>query len=558
MPDAQSEPFVYSSAPSSPAMTLTLIRKEFRQHWPWFILLGVLTCLLTFFIQIAHNANGTGAGLFSGVGIGLWLMMPFCGLIFSHLLVVGEYQRKSQLFLEGLPLSRWRMITIKFFIAIALTCFFALASILFAWLFATKAEANDAKFLGIMISSAAAWAAFAAGFFFAVGFLGRYRTIVILAVGVSLIVIRNATRIPLGDFPPFALISPMRFGLEREVWPIADIQLTWLMVAGWCVIALTLGLIKEGSIAAMLGEKMSYREKLFIGGAAVMSLLFAMLLYDPNQAEPFSIPGAVAEEWDGVQVYVSPEETNQPVDLEVSIAAELARNLARERDWLGIPAKDYPSIYIVEKSDIDEPEKISWEKLHDDKAILMYAGYREKEFSRKRLFSWTMSQAVAKISKRRIEQEDRWWVMCGLEGLWELEEAPTEVIEKRIGMAVAAVQKHGLSLNQVMGWSKYQDDTEWRSADAVAWMGLRLLRENKGDDTVRNLAKKTVVQKVSRVDGRAVFWDYTHPVRPAFARVTGESLEEFVEQWKDYILDHKTESSSSGSKPVKTDAKNTL
>ena len=521
-------------------MNRILFQKELKQHGTWFLILGIMTWFIVMVISFGTNVEGTGAGEFTGTAMGLWIMIPICGLLISHYLITTEYQTKTQLFLQGLPLPRWRMIVIKLLLAFGLINIYAIGCILLGWLRSAGSEPVTPRFLGILLASSTGWASFVMGFFVVIGFLGRYRTVVLVAVVLALFIIGFSTSIPLGEFPPFALISVRRFGLERDAWPVHDIGMTWMFVGIWLVIAFALGMIKEGSIASMLGEKMSYREKLLLGGGVTMSFFLISNLIDTPPAKPFDVPGAIEEEWDGVRVFISPEETGKEIDLEVGIASRLARRLARERDWLQIPKEEFPKIYIIEKSDIEEVERIEWENIPNENVVLMYAGYRQKEFTENRLLSWTLSQVLQKNSLKRVSHEDRWWIVCGLEGLWELEKASEEEIENRVATAVKAVKKHGLKLENIMGWSKYQDDVEWRAADAVAWMGMKHLQETLGRETVQRLAHRTVTKRFTRVDGRAVFWDYTHPVKPAFRDVTGISLAEHVENWRKYILSRDT------------------
>ena len=141
----------------------------------------------------------------------------------------------------------------------------------------------------------------------------------------------------------------------------------------------------------------------------------------------------------------------------------------------------------------------------------------------------------------RVAQEDRWWIVCGLEGLWELEEADGETIRQREQMALEAVKEHGLTMQNLMDWAKYQDDVEWRSADAVAWMGMRLLEEKLGKEVVVKFAKRSVTRRVNREDGRAVAWDFMNSVTAAFKKTTGQELEEFTDQWREFILSFEKE-----------------
>lgn len=518
-------------------MIRSLLNKELQQHWPWFLIIALLTVGVAVLASIGANAAGTGAGALTGVGSGLLWLMPISAGILGQLLIATEFQLKSQLFLEGLPLSRWRMITLKIILGLLVSTVTTVACIVVGWVMTKGTEVMTPRFIGILLSSACSWAAFITMVLFVISFLGRYRVAIILVILIMLLVLSTGSVVPVGKFPPFALMNERRFGLEREVFPIEDLKWTNMYTLGLIVVAYILGLAKEGSIASMLGEKMSYREKMFIGGGMVIIALTLMTVLDQPKPEPFDIPGAVAEEWDGVEVYVSPEEQGKPVDLEIAIGSRLARRLAKQRDWLGIPKEEFPRIYVVEKSDIEDEERIDWENVAERGVVLMSAGLRQEEFSEDRLLAWTLSNVLNEISMDRVGHEDRWWIICGLEGLSELTEATVETRQKREQMAVAAIKKNkGFSEKNLMDWHKFQDDVEWRSADAVAWMGMRLLAEKKGLDVVQKFAQQSVTKTCDRADFRAVWWDYTNSVRSTFKQVTGMSLAEFSEDWRKYIL----------------------
>ena len=74
--------------------------------------------------------------------------------------------------------------------------------------------------------------------------------------------------------------------------------------------------------------------------------------------EPFELPGAVAEEIDGVQLFLSPENVARAVDQDVAFASKLAAKVGGIRDWLAISDTHFPPIYIVERTDLEDGEVI--------------------------------------------------------------------------------------------------------------------------------------------------------------------------------------------------------
>lgn len=522
-------------------MVWTLARKEWRQHWVWLILLGIATALLVGVGGLVMMTSGMMAGIFTSACYGMLFAIPLAALILSNRFVHLEYQNKTQLFLEGLPLPRWKMISIKYGLCCFFICGYVVLSILLCWVFSFGSEQVTLKFLAIMLASGFGWALFWMSLFFAIGFLGRYRWVILILITAVAFVVNAKTSVSMSEFPPFTLVDPGTFGLDKETFPLQALKWTGILFLSLTVLSFVIGLAREGSVGSLLGERMSYREAIFVGGTVAVIALNAMELSVPDsQLEPPIPNKAIHEEWEGVNVWVSAKDKKKKnVDLEIGIASDLARRLAEARDWLGMEADLFPKVFVIERNDLEEPEKIEEEILDEYNLLKMYAGYQQEPFSDNRLLSWSMSHILSMYSFNRVGHEDRWWIVCGLEGLWELTEADQKTIDKRIAMAVETVKNEGLTVKNLMEWHQYQEDAEWRNADAVAWMGFRLLKEKKGIDTVQKLARATVVKHVTREDSRPVFWDFANPVESAFEEITGITLDAFVEEWRAEILSHK-------------------
>ncbi len=515
-------------------MNRALIYKELRQHGIWLALLAALSGVVFVVIVFATGADGSSGGIFFGIRQGLSYFLPLPVFIISHLLVAMEFRRRTRLFLEGLPLPRWRMIAIKACLALLLATIIAGGAVLAAASVSGGSEAISPKFLGILLSSAISWAWFLTALLFLISFLGRYKVVILLVLVFGLSWINYATAVPLRDFPPFALLA--RFGFERDLWPAAALEGTALITALLFAAAFTIGLAKEGSVAAILGETMSYREKMLLGAAVAIAFTAVMIWFTP-QPEPFSLPGAVEEEYDGVRVHLSPEDMTRAVDDDVVLAAYLARRLAEKRDWLGIAREEFPPVYVVERKGLAN-EEIDWEEVEGDRVVLMYAGYRDPGFTKDTLVAFSMSVALSVHSHRRVDKERRWWIVCGVEGLIEMERADEATRLAREKSACDTVKEHGLTVEKLLGRNLYAEEAGWREADAVAWMAFRYLIETVGEEKVQALARKTITRRVTRQDSRPVWGELFQPVPRVFESTTGLSLEAFVDGARDYILAH--------------------
>jgi hypothetical protein len=513
-------------------MNRALLYKELRQHGIWLGLLAALSCFVFLVIVFATGADGSSGGVFFGIRQGLSYFLTLPIFIICHLLVAMEFRRRTRLFLEGLPLPRWRMIAIKACLALILATIMAGGAVFAGAAVSGGSEAISPKFFGILLSCAISWAWFLTALFFLISFLGRYKVVILLALVFGLSWINYATAVPLRDFPPFALLA--RFGFERDLWPVAALQGTALMTVVLFAVAFTIGLAKEGSVAAILGETMSYREKMLLGATVAILFTTVMIWFTP-QPEPFALPGAVEEEYDGVHVHLSPEDTTRPVDDDVVLAGYLARRLAEKRDWLGIPKDEFPPVYVVERKGLVN-EKIDWEEVEGDRVVLMYAGYRDPGFTRDTLVAFSMSVALSVHSNRRVDKEHRWWIVCGVEGLIEMEQADETTRLAREKSAYDTIKEHDLTVEKLLGRNLYAEEAGWREADAVAWMAFRYLIETVGEEKVQTLARKTITRRVTRQDSRPVWAELFQPVARVFESTTGLSLEAFVEGAREYIL----------------------
>lgn len=102
-------------------MSGTLPRKELRQHWWAFLIVGVTSALGCLMILGMTVTQGQAGSPFAGLSLFVMLNGTLAALVLCHRLVAVEYHAKTQLFLDALPVSRWRMVTIKYCLGLAAT-----------------------------------------------------------------------------------------------------------------------------------------------------------------------------------------------------------------------------------------------------------------------------------------------------------------------------------------------------------------------------------------------------------------------------------------------------
>src|SRR5687768_9881425 len=94
--------------------TAVLIRKELRQHWLSFGFLATILAIGAVGMLAGHYLRGNSSSVFVGASNFLQVALPAAAMLICGRVVVAEYRAKTQLFLEALPLPRWKMIAVKY------------------------------------------------------------------------------------------------------------------------------------------------------------------------------------------------------------------------------------------------------------------------------------------------------------------------------------------------------------------------------------------------------------------------------------------------------------
>jgi hypothetical protein len=94
-------------------MNRALLLKELSHHGPAVLWLAASTlAAISVLLSVANLMEGGSA--YDGLRTFLRYFAPVLTAVLCHRLVVLEYQGQTQLFLEGLPLSRTRMLVVKY------------------------------------------------------------------------------------------------------------------------------------------------------------------------------------------------------------------------------------------------------------------------------------------------------------------------------------------------------------------------------------------------------------------------------------------------------------
>jgi hypothetical protein len=507
-------------------MILTLLSKELRQHWLGFLALLAAGGLTNLLILAAGLAPGSAESSFEGLRSYTILMSVLGALVLNHRLVVLEYQAKTQLFLEALPVARWRMVAVKY--ALGLGILWLLVGIGFAsaCLLAWRHGELAPRFAGLVAVRALSLVWLVHSFCFLMGLTGRYRLALYLAMLVVGVILIEHKAVGISGFGPIVLLDT-RFGYEREMVPWQALGVTWGLSLVFTLLAATLSLVREGSIAALLAEKMSHREKVLIA-AMLCGLMFAgATLSEKAKKEPFDLKQAAAAHGPGVSVKVaSGEGEGDPVS--ARLANNVANELAALREYLGL--KEVPPVFIVRRRDLD-PDRYERGELVHAEGIHVQANFTAKDWQEAPFLAWLVPEVLAAASQDRLKHESNRWVLDGFGLFWVgRDHADADLAEdKTLTLRALYGVEDGLVLADLRRWLSFRERVGESVASAVAWSGLKTLARRQGLERSRVFLRAVLgaqIPKDFRVLLRDTSWD--HRLRDQ----VGENTETFLNQWQ--------------------------
>jgi hypothetical protein len=508
-------------------MTRALVHKELLQHgWALAVVMFLSFCAygLIVAVEMAHGQSGSA---FESARLFVMVMSFPASLILGHRLVVLEYQSKTQLFLEALPLSRSRMALVKYLLGLSVVFALSSAALATAWILAARGEAIEPRQFSIIAARTFAYVWFVYNFFFLMGFFGRYRITLYLAILIGLMGVELLTAWEFQRFAPLVLMDE-RYAYEGEVFP-ADALRTTLALGGiFVALALVLALTREGSVAALLAEKMSHREKVFVATLLVGFVFLVAVLDEKQKKEAFELQGAWTEERTGVAVRVAQGHgIGQEQARELS--ARVADELAGVREYLGL--RELPPVFITFRRDLDA-DRYERGDLLEAEGVLARVNYGGTGWDEQRFAAWLIREVLITSSHGRSKLEENMWVLDGFSLFWQTRErAGTWIDEQPFALRALYGTSAGFTEQDLRSWHLFRERVGADIASAVAWSGLSTLSGSQGPELTRIIIRAALAMNTPR-DLRAMLHRRRNSVERLFEHETGLNFGEFLGEWQ--------------------------
>lgn len=511
-------------------MIAALLRKELRQHTGLFVLLA---CVLVFGLLIVSSnavfSRALGSG-FAGLKFLLCTLLPLGAMLLGNALIASEFRHKTQLFLEGLPVPRWKLLVVKYATLLGALVLVTLVLLAGAWLGGRQGEAMTLRFAALLAAKALLWIACVASFFFALAFLGRYRIAVMLFVFLGLMWMQPSGAFDLDRSAPFALLDES-FAFERHDWPVRTMIITAVWTVAFTGLGFILGSVRDSTIASLLAEKMSSREKIVLTLMSVAGVVgIATAHHEHTNREPIHLPGAITHErGNGVRVEITSTRRQA--------TADEAEALKRAGAWLADELQDFsrslggvalPTVFVVHRAGMSSGQLENGD-LEFTQGILVRAHVLDPSGDRARLHQRVLDRVLEAKTSGRSQMEPWAWASDGLIAWWQEEKTgePRPPAAGSIAAAQRAAAKAGFSARSFHEWFRVREVAGRKDADALAGMVFYAIASEKGPDAAWRFARECFGADVAK-DARGWWRDRVNPPEARLRRATGLSFEQLA------------------------------
>lgn len=456
-------------------MSWAWLRKELREHWAAFLgwagaAVAVFGLLAIGFVFDATHGSWLVLSWRFAIGWGLLGTTYLAGRLIRR-----EYASHTQLFLEALPVSRVRVLTTKLVLgALMVTAVTLLAIAVCAAVDATVQPPPS----GLLLRNAArtlsfalwVWAVLAMG-----GLLGRYRTPLLLLLVVGAFMVDQLTELDLLSVGPARLMAG-DLPYEATAWPAQALATTWAVSAAALAVCYALVLVKDGALTTLLADRMSHREKVFVGCILIGCLFATSFLDRPQEQQPFQLQESVAVTVEGTLVEVAPA-TDWPEQEARSLATRLAEKVEATRQELGLSGGQRVSIVPTRELDPDVHQRA---RVSGARGIVFRANVSHPRFDEGGLAMYVLHEVVGDASGRRAGVEPRHWVLDGYSS-WRGEN------ERLNWLRAASLPEHRATQRGLSRWLETEEAEGSCMASGLAATAIATLWELAGPERTRKL-----------------------------------------------------------------------
>lgn len=338
--------------------------------------------------------------------------------------------------------------------------------------------------------------------------------------------------VPVSDFGPFALLD-RRFAFERDFAPVEALVVTTALGLVLAALGLALGLVRDASVAALLAEKMSSREKVFITFLSLAAVMFGVFMSERYRTStPVRMPGALEVQRGRARVLVSAA-VDAPTREETAAIEHIAKRAADElgalAEYLGCDT--FPPVFIVHRRDLAAGD-FSDGGLKPAQGALVRANLTAMPLDETALLRCLVREALLAHTSRLAAREPNAWALDGLAWWW-----PARAEAAAAGEPFAywlpfakSVMPPDFSARDLDRWFAARNPDDLNRSSALAATGLGVLAVRHGDGA-RQRFLAAMLGPARPADARGWIADVIRSRSARFRAATGISEKQFVAEW---------------------------
>jgi hypothetical protein len=303
----------------------------------------------------------------------------------------------------------------------------------------------------------------------------------------------------------------------------------WVQVSLCVALAYGLVLPRDGALTALMSQRMSHREKVFIS-CVVLGAMFAISILEEAREKPaYTLHEAQRAEEQGVKVAVAPVQDASEARA-AALARTLAHELARARAYLDLPA--LPQVFVVPTREVG-PDVFQRAKLEKADGVLVRANLAHPAFDERALVAFVLRESLLWTSDGRLAREDRQWVLDGLAAGWmqrdETADAPPSALRLRALWGSRALPPSPELLGR---WLTTREQLGNCVAGGVAHGALAALAEAAGPERTRAFLRRVLAPPRG-----LPFWTaLAEPsVEQALRETTGLDTQQLLQHWRRWL-----------------------
>jgi hypothetical protein len=505
-----------------------LTKKELREHWRALILLLLFEAALIWLNAAGGERRGGTLSRLTVLKDTLTIFVPLSAHVLSHGVFTKELRSQTILFLEALPVNRALVVGAKLLVVTLGTL--AIVALAYAQVvpYAARVEVIDARFAVILAARAVGFALAVLGIAFLAAVLGRYRVALYLSLLVMVFMVDDLG----GDstkLGPLALVLD-RFALEREVLPVRSLLDAAAVFLGSGGAALLILFMREGSIAVLLGERMSHREKVLVAGLLIGSVFVSVTLVEKKTKDPYRLTEATVlhRRTEHAELDLKPPEDAREGEAE-RLAEALTGELEDIATELAIPA--LPPVFVVHRGDLDG-DRFEGAEIAKREGVLVRSNLSSPLFDPADLAARIAELVLDAHSHERASFEPRMWLRDGLAQRWSLERSEhRDGRRKRLLLRALYASERGFGLHDAERWWTVRDQLGPSLASALAWASLDALEAKRGKDALVAFVREAIGPRPSD-DVRSVVREHSRSVGALLEARAGIGMEELVKLTK--------------------------